>query len=430
MAFERKWSAVPPQPFTADGSVFGLVTVASTCGFYVKQSVFLIKNSGATLPVQVKKVLSPTQLIVGTIDNAKISSWPPLDISSWTVASGAKIGAEEQNKNVLPPEDHQRAIYEGDPIAADRVIPVDCNGNHYNSNNPFPVSIDGTDVTVDVGTVRITACDNDPKPGDIHSSVRISDCANDLKINPDGSINVVVEQEPTPSAENITITYNESAPVASGLQTDILFYSVPVGQTATLQRVFASGENIAKFDVLVNGVVIATERTYFGSALDVNFLFNSSNGLGTLLNSGDIVTVRVLHNRPNTALFEATLEIILNPTVTPGQNVIVSYNEMLVIAPNTSSTIESYTVPPGQTANLQRVMASGTNIARFDILVNSSIVATKRTYFGGALNVSFEFTGFSGGGVPLAAGDIVSIKAISTRPTPTDFEGTIEVIEF
>lgn len=426
MAYEKKLAAVAPQALTADGTQFGLVTVADSCKYRVKTTAYLINTAGAKLPVQIKKVISPTQLIVGEIDN-KLSSWNPLDISSWTVASGAKLGAQEQDKNKIPDGDHYVAIYEADPIVADRVIPVDCNGNFYDANNPLPVAFDGT---VNIGQVRVTACDNDPLPGAIHSSIRISDCINDLKINPDGSINVIVEGPAPKLLQNITLTYDETAPVPPGFSTVILTYMVPFGDKASLQRIFASGENIGRYDVLVNGTPISTQRTYFGGALNVDFLYNSSNGEGLPLSGGDIVTVKVLQTRPNTAIYEATLEVILNPIIIGGETVVATYNEILALAAFTTASIVTYTVPIGKTATLQRVFVSGENIARFDVFVNASVIGTKRTYFGGDLNDDFEFSGPDGGGVALAAGDVVTIKVIHHRPMAGSFEGTIEVIEF
>lgn len=138
MALERKWNAVPPQSFTANGSAQGLVTVLDTAGFKTKQVAYLKNNTIPNpLAVQVKRVLSPTQLIVGAIDN-KIAQYISLDISAYTVVSGASIGAEEQNKNNVPSDDHYSAIYESDPTIADRVVPVDQYGNIISQNNPLP----------------------------------------------------------------------------------------------------------------------------------------------------------------------------------------------------------------------------------------------------------------------------------------------------
>lgn len=139
---EGKLDAVPPQLFTVNGSNVGLVTVADTAGFRIKQVAFLLATALPALPVQIKRVLSPTQLICGRIDN-KIASWIPLDISAYTVAATASIGAEQQNKNNIPDADHYRAIYESDPVCGDRVINVDKHGQFYDVDNPLPVEVSG-----------------------------------------------------------------------------------------------------------------------------------------------------------------------------------------------------------------------------------------------------------------------------------------------
>src|SRR5579862_10068551 len=100
MAYERKWAAVPPQLFTANGGQFGLITVANTAGFRVKQSAYLTNTAGQKQAVQIKLVLSSTMLIVGNCDN-QIANWVQVNISAWTVASGAAIGAEWQPKNTI-----------------------------------------------------------------------------------------------------------------------------------------------------------------------------------------------------------------------------------------------------------------------------------------------------------------------------------------
>lgn len=152
MALEGKWDVVPPQSFTSNGTNHGLITVADTSGFKVKQTAYLTKTATNPLPVQVKRVISSTKLVVGSVDN-KIASWVPLDISAYTVVSGAAIGAEEQNKNNIPGDDHYRAIYESDPTCADRVIFVDQYGKFYDETNPLPIIFDGT---ITVGNVKVT----------------------------------------------------------------------------------------------------------------------------------------------------------------------------------------------------------------------------------------------------------------------------------
>jgi hypothetical protein len=141
MALERKWDAVAPQAFIADGTPQGFITLADTQGFRTKQVAYLKSTSNpVAIPVQVKRVLSPTVLVVGAVDN-KIASWTPFDVSAYTVASGAVIGAEEQNKNAIPRDDHYSSIYESDPVVADRTLSVDQYGRPYTPSNTLPVNI-------------------------------------------------------------------------------------------------------------------------------------------------------------------------------------------------------------------------------------------------------------------------------------------------
>lgn len=287
MAFERKLATVSPQAFTANGNAFGLITVADTAGFKVKQSAYLVNTVGTTLAVQVKRVLSKTKLVVGSIDN-KLSSWAPLNISTWTVASGAKIGAEEQDKNNIPGDDHYRAIYEADPTVADRVVFVDKYGNFYDETNPLPATFTGT---ISVGSVSI-----------------IDSGGDELNINPDGSINVVIES--ASGAGTVVSKFNEVVAIPSGSTVQLVTYTVPAGKQAFLQRSAVSGENIGKYDLLINAVVEDTIRTMFGGDLTGMFDFTSGNDSGLLLNPGDIVKIQVLNPRPYIGTFNARIQVL------------------------------------------------------------------------------------------------------------------------
>lgn len=287
MAFERKWAAVPPQAFTADGNTFGFVTVADTAGFKVKQSAYLVDSSNNKLVVQIKKVLSSTKLVVGLVDQ-KLSSWKPLNISTWTVVSGAAIGAEEQDKNNIPGDDHYKAIYEADPTVADRVVLVDQYGDIYSDTNPLPATFSGS---ISIGSVSI-----------------IDSGGDELNINPDGSINVVVES--AAAAGVVVSKFNEVVAIASGATTQLVSYTVPAGKHAFLQRSAVSGENIGKYDLLINAVVQDTVRTMFGGDLTGMFDFTSGNDSGLLLNPGDIVKVQVFNPRPYIGTFNARIQVL------------------------------------------------------------------------------------------------------------------------
>jgi hypothetical protein len=223
------------------------------------------------------------------------------DVSSYTMALGANISANEQKRPTIGADDFERAVYEEEPTVAKRVVMVDKFGNKYDNTNPLPIAFDGT---VNIGNVMITAQDNYPYQGDIHSSVRINDGTNDLKVNSDGSINVVVEN--SPDEPGLTFKYNEVTSVASGVTTNLISYTAPSGGSR-ISRIDVSGENVALFTLMVNGSTIMVKRTWW---MEFNqcFVFDP-NTEGLKLNAGDTVLVTVLHNRPDLANFEATILI-------------------------------------------------------------------------------------------------------------------------
>jgi hypothetical protein len=187
MAFERKLAAVPPQAFTSNGTSLGVVTIASTAGFYIKQGVFLQSNTIPSSGFQVKNILSETQLILGPQDNSLNAPLKPTDLSAYLVADDATITAPEQNNFTIKPDDHYLSVYLPAPVSADRVIDVDPYGNPYGPNNPYPVSFDGT-ITIGDVTVVGTAPNNYP-----------------LEPNSDGSINVDLSPLTTFQTEQYSI---------------------------------------------------------------------------------------------------------------------------------------------------------------------------------------------------------------------------------
>lgn len=291
MAFERQWPAVAPQAFTANGTQFGLITVANTAGLKVKQSAYLQSDTKPTIAVQVKRVLSKTQLVVGSINNSQIGSWPPLDISAYTLIDNASIGAEQQEKNKIQRDDVEISTYESDPTVARRVIFVDQYGNFYDANNPLPATFSGT---ISVGEVIIKGTNN-----------------NTIEPNPDGSLNVIITS-PSPTINGgVTNTYNQVSSVVSGATTQLVTYTIPSGKKGILQRAAVSGENIARYDLLINGNPQDTTRTMFGGDLTQVFDFTTGNDSGLALNTGDVITVQVLHNRPSSGTFNARIQVLI-----------------------------------------------------------------------------------------------------------------------
>ena len=129
-----------------------------------------------------------------------------------------------------------------------------------------------------------------------------------LAINPNGSINVVLQASGAPTInKNI---YNEVTSIANSVSTSIVTYTVPVSKTADLKRVNVSGTNVAEYSVLVNATRIDKKRTYFGGGLNEVFDFSSFNDNGYGLIAGDQVIVKVIHSRPSLGDFNAGIQVV------------------------------------------------------------------------------------------------------------------------
>lgn len=137
--------------------------------------------------------------------------------------------------------------------------------------------------------VEIDAADGD--------NIAISDGTNSLIVNPDGSINVV-SNVTTLDPKNI---YAEILGIASGVTTDILSFTATTD--GILSLVSVSGTNIAEYMLEVNSVIQSKSRTYFGSSLDREIKF----GDGFKFNIGDVIKIRVVHQRPSLGNFNTTI---------------------------------------------------------------------------------------------------------------------------
>ena len=284
---ERKWLAVTATPLIANGTTIGIVTVQDTAGFRTKQSVFLLSSTLGQKQYQVQEVLSPTQLVLGPM-GSKVGRQNFADVSAFLISDNAALGAAEQDKAANPPDkDHYSAIYESDPVVADRVILVDQFGRLFGNGNPLPISFDGT---VSIGDVEI------------------KDGGNVLKVNPDGSINVNI----TPSVGGTNVVrnkFNSINAVMANMATTLVTYTVPTGKTSIVQRAAVSGENIAKYTLLINGNPQATLRTYFGGELNGYFEFTTGQDNGLVVTAGDVISIEVIHGRPQLANFEGRIQI-------------------------------------------------------------------------------------------------------------------------
>jgi hypothetical protein len=159
MDTERKWEAIAPRAFTANGGQFGTVTVASTVGFKVKQNVIIKGDSLLDLVnLEVKSVLSETLLEVGKKGDIQ----DRFDLTAYTLAANATIEAPKQDRSKIDIKEHERAVYAEEPIMAKRVIPVDRIGNYFHEGNPFPVKVNG--ITIENIDVALSHNGEKPQP--------------------------------------------------------------------------------------------------------------------------------------------------------------------------------------------------------------------------------------------------------------------------
>lgn len=144
MAIEKKWLAVPPRLMTADGTTEGVITVTSTKDLRVKMEIVLQAPLIPPTRLQLKRVLSSTQIIVGPFPDTNTQGKAGLrttsDVSVYTVLAGSFIYTAEQNKSIPKSDDIDQAVYEQEPVVAIRTFAVDDLGNSYNSLNPLPVT--------------------------------------------------------------------------------------------------------------------------------------------------------------------------------------------------------------------------------------------------------------------------------------------------
>ncbi len=170
-AIEKSWPAVPPQLLTADGTSLGIVNVADSRGFKVKQQVVISATGQPDIIAKIMRFNSPTQFRVGPVSpKAGQGLTGTVDLSLYTVAQGAFVYAQEQPKVTIKPEDIMQAIYRQEPGTTIGVELDDEWGNPYSKDNPLPVAFDGT---ITIGQVEVVGSNG-----------------NTIEPNPDGSLNV------------------------------------------------------------------------------------------------------------------------------------------------------------------------------------------------------------------------------------------------
>lgn len=135
----------------------------------------------------------------------------------------------------------------------------------------------------------------------LSDSVSIGDEDGDkLEVNPDGSINVNVIQ----SDQTLKSYFSEVTNVITGVTTTLATYTAL--SDVYLQKAEVSGNNIAEFELVIDGDTVDRKRTYFNGNLENVFNFN--NGLN--ITTGQVIIIYVVHTRPDPGSFSCRLQIL------------------------------------------------------------------------------------------------------------------------
>lgn len=105
------------------------------------------------------------------------------------------------------------------------------------------------------------------------------------------------------SPDHTRTFYEEVVDVPTETETTITTWVIPASPIIHLMRIEFGGENTAQFKLKFDGVTQARYATYFGSALDGAWNFETAGGGGVAIPAGTTVTVTAEHCRPDPAVF-------------------------------------------------------------------------------------------------------------------------------
>jgi hypothetical protein len=157
----------------------------------------------------------------------------------------------------------------------------------------------------------------------------------------------------------------------------------------------------------VNGEVLVDIRATDGDSV---LVYGTTNGQPT-------GTPQVLKINPDGSINVAQ-------DLPPSLTTFSVFNAISSVANGTLTPILTYTVGAGLTNYLGTIEVSGTNMAQFEVYINGTLSARKRTSLI-EFNETFDFTGTEQTGITLAAGTVVQVQVIQNRPNLGDYEARI-----
>ena len=259
---EKRILAIPAVPLTLDGDTqyIGRIDVEKRCEFRVGQMVILKSSTQPSITLQIKRIINqdhvspydPVGIYLGPADKHIRER---TDVSAYRIADGATLEANEQMRPKVPEQEIERATYEEEPVVARRSILVDKCGKHYTVDNPVPVQL--SDGTINIGSVnaelevQLSHLDNFPDVGDIHDSVRIGDGEDLLEINPDGSINVVIQ-----SSADIPVIHKEPNTYIGGAEQTVATFTTTDDNTNVI-KIFGEAQTTGTWKIYADTVTAA-----------------------------------------------------------------------------------------------------------------------------------------------------------------------------
>lgn len=146
---ERILVSLPPVLLTAQGTNLGRIVVTDNEYFKVNQIVVIGDPILPHIQAKVKRIDSPTQMVLGPVDKS-VSSKDILDLSAYGVTSF--IYAKEQVKSYPSIKEIEESMFEGEPTMARRTVLVDKYGRIYDS----VLAPDGTlKLPVDISNISV-----------------------------------------------------------------------------------------------------------------------------------------------------------------------------------------------------------------------------------------------------------------------------------
>lgn len=134
MSIEKMWLAIPPIQFSADGKKSGEVQLQDARGIRVGMKANAQSSSQQAQEFKVKRVIGNSVWLGPTGSGVDTRS----DMTAFTLADGAFLFVNEQQKANVPKDDQSQASWEHEPINGRRTYEVDVRGEPYTKENPAP----------------------------------------------------------------------------------------------------------------------------------------------------------------------------------------------------------------------------------------------------------------------------------------------------